>query len=116
MEAADLSGKRGDDILRRIAGDGDDVDAALAVGDAHPADDVFSVGMQKLIERLYGIRVRNDNADHGNSGIHERLSFWRNSVFCIKIRLYAALFFARRGKCFLYLSPFPMIQYFGVTE
>ena len=85
VQISDFSRQRGDHVLRRVDGDGDDADAAFAVGDAHASDDVAAVFVEQGIERLGGVAVFNDDSHDGDTGgcCHDvRLRFDK------KIRLY----------------------------
>ena len=69
-KVADLARKGGDHVLRGVDGDGDDVDVARAVGNAHAADDVFAEFVQQGVETFDGIGVFDNNAHNGNALFH----------------------------------------------
>ena len=71
LEAADLPGEGSEGILGGVQGDGDDADLPLAVGDAHPADDVFSVLMENAVEPLNGFGIFHDDAHDGDPCFHD---------------------------------------------
>ena len=68
VQISDFSRQRGDEILRRVDGDGDDADAAFAVGDAHASDDVVALFVEQGIERLGGVAVFDDDSHDGDAG------------------------------------------------
>ena len=56
-----LASQRGDHVLGSVHGNGDDVDAALGVGQTHTADDICADIMEHGVERGNGIGLLNDD-------------------------------------------------------
>ena len=69
-EAAHLAGQGGNGVLRSVQGNGDDADSPLTVGQAHAADDVFTVIMEESIDLFHHIRIFHNDAHNGDSGFH----------------------------------------------
>ena len=69
-QTADLAGKGADGVLRRVHGHADDVDALLPVGDAHAADDVLVIGVQKGVDLAGAFGIVEDDAHDRHSGLH----------------------------------------------
>ena len=70
-ELTDLPGQGGDHVLGGVDGDADDVDAPLAVGNAHAADDVLAVVVEDGVDGLHAVAVLHDDGHDGHSGFHE---------------------------------------------
>ena len=61
-------------ILRRINGDGHNVDIARSIGNTHAPDDIAAVLMQQGIEPFHRIRVLYHDSHYGNSCLHKNTS------------------------------------------
>jgi len=74
VQIANLAGQSRDHILRRINGDGHNVDIARSIGNTHAPDDIAAVLMQQGIEPFHRICVLYHDSHYGNSCLHKNTS------------------------------------------
>ena len=70
VQTADLAPQGGDDVARRVERHADDIHALFAVRHAHAPDDILTVLVQQLVERLDRASPADDDGQHGDSRFH----------------------------------------------